>query len=48
MTSKTFMHFMKGKISFSPTEMIIVLEELEYLEGLLKLGKKKKDETRQA
>jgi hypothetical protein len=48
MSSKTFMHFMKGKISFSPMEMIIiVLEELEYLEGLVKLGRRRKDETRQ-
>ncbi len=39
MKSKTFMHFMKGKISFSAMEMIIImLEELEYLEGLVKLG----------
>jgi hypothetical protein len=49
MRSKILMHFMKGRISFSPMEMIIImLGELEYLEGLVKLGRKKKDETRQA
>jgi hypothetical protein len=47
MRSKTFMHFMKGKISFSPMEMIVImLEELEYLEGLVKLGRRKNNETR--
>jgi hypothetical protein len=49
MRSKILMHFMKGRISFSPMEMIItVLGELEYLEGLVKLGRRKNDETRQA
>jgi hypothetical protein len=48
MRSKILMHFMKGRISFSPMEMIITLPiELEYLEGLVKLGRRKKDETRQ-
>ncbi len=48
MRSKILMHFMKGKISFSPMEMIItLLEELEYLEVLVKLGRRKKDKTRQ-
>jgi len=48
MKSKTFMHFMKGKISFSPVEMIIImLKELEYLEGLVKLERRKKNETKQ-
>jgi hypothetical protein len=39
---------MKGKISFSLMEKIIIMPiELEYLEGLVKLGRRKKDETRQ-
>lgn len=48
MRSKILMHFMKGRISFSPMEMIItMLGELEYLEGFVKLGRRKKDKTRQ-
>jgi hypothetical protein len=48
MRSKILMHFMKGKISFSFMERIIIMPiELEYLEGLVKLGRRKKDETRQ-
>jgi hypothetical protein len=47
MRSKILMHFMKGRISFSPMEMIIIVpRELEYLEGLVKLGRRIKDETR--
>jgi len=49
MRSKILMHFMKGRISFSPMEMIIIaLRELEYLEVLVKVGRRKNDETRQA
>jgi len=40
---------MKGRKTFSPMEMIITVPiELEYLEGLVKLGRRKKNETRQA
>jgi hypothetical protein len=40
---------MKGRIPFCPMDMImIVLVELEYLEGLVKLRRKKKNETSQA
>jgi hypothetical protein len=40
---------MKGRISFSPMEMIIIVpEELEYLGVLVKLRRRKNDETRQA
>jgi hypothetical protein len=43
--SKTFTHFLKGKISFMPFETIlIILSELEYLEGLVKLARRRKDE----
>jgi hypothetical protein len=45
MRSKILMHFMKGSISFSLMEMIITMPiKLEYLEGLVKLGRRKKDE----
>jgi hypothetical protein len=38
---------MKVRISFSPMEIIITMfRKLEYLEGLVKLGRRKKDETR--
>jgi hypothetical protein len=40
---KTFYHFIKGKISLTPMETIlIILGELEYLEGLVKLARRKK------
>jgi hypothetical protein len=43
--SKMLTHFLKGKISLILLETItIVLGELEYLEGLVKLAKKLKDE----
>jgi hypothetical protein len=49
MRSKILMHFMKGRISFSPMEMIIIVPgELEYLEVLVKLGRRKNNEIRQA
>jgi hypothetical protein len=39
---------MKGRISFSPMEMIIIVPiKLDYLEDLVKLGRRKKNETRQ-
>jgi hypothetical protein len=42
---KILLHFMKGRIFLTPMETIImVLGELEYLEGLVKLAKIKKDE----
>jgi hypothetical protein len=42
--SKILSHFIKGKIYLIPMETILViLEELEYLEGLVKLAKKRKD-----
>lgn len=43
--SKMLTHFLKGKISLILLETItIVLGELEYLEGLVKLAKRLKDE----
>jgi len=43
--SKMLTHFLKGKISLTLLETItIVLGELEYLEGLVKLAKRLKDE----
>lgn len=40
---KFLIHFIKGKISFTPVELILtILGELEYLEGLVKLAKKQK------
>jgi hypothetical protein len=43
--SKILLHFMKGRISLTPMETIMkILGELEYLEGLVKLAKRKKDE----
>lgn len=42
--SKILFHFIKGKISLTPMETIfIILEELEYLEILVKLAGRKKD-----
>jgi hypothetical protein len=41
-------HFLKCKIAFMPFETILTIpRELEYLEGLLKLAKKHKDEKTQ-
>jgi hypothetical protein len=42
---KILIHFIKGKISFTPVEAILtILGELEYLESLVKLAKKQKNE----
>ncbi len=42
--SKIFAHFIKGKISLSPMETIImILRELEHLESLVRLARRKKD-----
>jgi len=42
--SKILSHFIKGKISMTPMEiMLMVLGELEHLENLVKVAKKKKD-----
>jgi hypothetical protein len=42
--SKILSHFIKGKISLTPMETIlIILGELEFLEGLVKLAGKRKD-----
>jgi len=44
MKSKILSHFNKGKIFLSPTETIIMIPgELEHLESLVKLARKKKD-----
>ncbi len=41
-SSKIIFHFIKGKTSLSPMETIfIILGELEYLEGLVKLTRRK-------
>ncbi len=41
--SKILSHFIKGKISVTPMETIlIILGKLEYLEGLVKLAKRRK------
>lgn len=46
--SKISTHFLKGKISFSLLETnLIILGELEYLEGLVKLARRQKDEKAQ-
>jgi hypothetical protein len=46
--SKIFTHFLKSKISFIVLETILnVPSELEYLEGLVKLAIKHKDEETQ-
>jgi hypothetical protein len=43
-TSKILSHFIKGKISLSPMETIMmILGELEHLESLVKLARRKKD-----
>ncbi len=42
--SKILSHFVKGKISLTPMETILIIHrELEYLEGLMKLERKRKD-----
>jgi hypothetical protein len=42
--SKILSHFIKGKISLSPMETVLmILGELEHLESLVKLARKKKD-----
>jgi hypothetical protein len=44
--SKILSHFIKGKISLTPMETIlIILGELEYLEGLVKLTRRKDVES---
>ncbi len=44
---KILSHFIKGKNSWTPMETIlIILGELEYLEGLVKLARRKKDVER--
>jgi hypothetical protein len=46
--SKILTHFLKCKISISPLETILtILNELEYLEGLVKLARRWKDEETQ-
>jgi hypothetical protein len=45
MKSKIISHFLKGKVSLSPMEKIlIILKELEYLESLGKLARRCKNE----
>jgi hypothetical protein len=45
MKSKIISHFLKGRVSLSPMERIlIILKELEYLESLGKLAKRSKNE----
>jgi predicted aspartyl protease len=42
--SKILSHFIKGKISLSPMEIVLMVPgELEHLESLLKLARRKKD-----
>jgi predicted aspartyl protease len=44
MKSETLSHFIKGKIALIPMETIlIILAELEYLEGLVKLARRRKN-----
>ncbi len=43
--SKILTHIIKGKISFTPMETILTLpRELKYLERLVKLARRQKDE----
>ncbi len=43
--SKVLTHFLKSKISFTPLETILIIpNELKYLEGLLKLARRWNDE----
>lgn len=48
--SKILSHFVRGKISLTPMETILIIpKNLEYLEGLVKLARKRKDvETTQS
>ncbi len=42
--SKILTHFIKGKISFSPMESIMMIPgELEHLDNLVRLARRKKD-----
>jgi hypothetical protein len=42
--SKILSHFVKGKISLSPMETFLMIpSELEHLESLVKLARRKKD-----
>jgi len=42
--SKILSHFIKGKVSLTPMETIFIIpRELEYLKGLVKLARKRKD-----
>jgi hypothetical protein len=41
---KILSHFIKGKISLTPMEMVMMIpKELEHLESLVKVARKKKD-----
>ncbi len=43
-TSKILAHFIKGKISLSPMETILMIPgELEHLESLVRLARRKRD-----
>ncbi len=47
--SKILTYFIKGKISLIPMETILtILRELEYLEGLIKLARRRKNEEHRA
>jgi hypothetical protein len=42
--SKILSHFIKGKFSLTPMETILIIpRKLEYLVGLVKLARRKKD-----
>ncbi len=42
--SKILSHFIKGNFSLTPMETILIIpRKLEYLEGLVKLARRKKD-----
>jgi hypothetical protein len=44
LSSRKFSHFIKGKISFSPMETVLMIPgKLEHLESLVKLARRKKD-----
>jgi hypothetical protein len=44
MKSKILSHFIKGNISLTPMEIILnIPRKLEYLEGLVKLARRRKD-----
>ncbi len=43
--SKILIHFIKGKISLTHVEVILIIpKELEYLEGFVKLARRQKNE----